>query len=341
MTKKEARFFTRLGGERVRCSLCAHGCLIPEGTTGICGGRRNEGGTLVTELYGTLIAEHVDPIEKKPFFHVLPGSRSYSIATCGCNFRCSFCQNAEISQQFLVGRPTPPARVVEAAVRSGCNSIAFTYTEPTLMLEYALDTAALAHDAGLCTLLVTNGYQSMEALDAMAGAIDAANVDLKAFSDAFYRRLCGARLQPVLDAITGMHARGIFVEITTLVVPGENDDAGQLRALAEFIAALSPDIPWHVSRFHGAYRMLDREATPVETLARAREAGRAAGLRYVYVGNVPGGGGEDTICPGCGARVIERAGFEVTALRLRGARCAACNREIPLISGPGGRAASA
>ena len=341
MAKKEARFFTRVDATRVRCSLCAHGCLIPEGKTGVCGARRNEGGTLVTELYGTLIAEHVDPIEKKPFFHVLPGSSSYSIATCGCNFRCSFCQNAEISQQLLVGRPTPPGRVVEAALRSGCRSIAFTYTEPTLMLEYALDTATLAHHAGLCTLLVTNGYQSTEALDALAGAIDAANVDLKAFNDAFYRRLCGARLQPVLDAIAGMHARGIFVEITTLVVPGENDDAGELRALAEFIAALSPDIPWHVSRFHGAHRMLDREATPLATLVRAREAGRAAGLRYVYVGNVPGGGGEDTICPGCGARVIERAGFEVTALRLRGARCAACDREIPLISGPGGRAVSA
>jgi len=188
---------------------------------------------------------------------------------------------------------------------------------------------------------VTNGYQSMETLGAMAGLIDAANVDLKSFNAEFYRRLCGARLEPVLAAIARMHAIGIFVEITTLVIPDENDDTRELRALAEFIAALSPDIPWHVSRFHGAYRLLDRGETPPETLLRAHAAGVAAGLRHVYVGNVHGGGHEDTVCPGCSARVIERAGFAVTARRLRGARCAVCDRLIPLLLGPRVSAVSA
>jgi pyruvate formate lyase activating enzyme len=333
MTATPARFFDMLPDGRVKCALCGHACVLAEGAHGICGGRRNEGGRLVTEFHGTLVAEHVDPIEKKPFFHVLPGSRSYSIAVSGCNFRCAFCQNAAISQHIVGGRATPPEDVVAAAVRSGCGSIAYTYTEPTLCLEYALETAALAHRAGLRNLFVTNGYQSAEALDACEGLIDAANVDLKSFSDEFYRRRCGARLAPVLAAIAKMRALGVFLELTTLVIPGENDSARELGALAEWIAALSPDIPWHVSRFHPAYRLLDRPPTPVETLRAAREAGIGAGLRYVYVGNIHGCGFEDTCCPGCGARVIEREGFTVTAERLRGTRCAACDRPIPLVLG--------
>ncbi len=333
MAEHEARFFTARGDGRVRCNLCRHACVIAEGGVGKCGGRRNSGGALVTDFYGRVVAEHVDPIEKKPFFHVLPGSRSYSIASCGCNFRCLFCQNAEISQHMLPGREMRPEDAVEAARSAGCGSIAFTYTEPTLWMEYALETAALARRAGLLNLFVTNGYQSDEACDAMAGLIDAANVDLKAFTDKFYRRLCGARLDGVLETIARLHALGIFLEITTLVIPGENDDDGELRTLAEFIASLSPDIPWHVSRFHPAYGLLDRPATPVETLRRARAAGLEAGLKHVYVGNIHGCGYEHTECPDCGARVIEREGFAVTAMRLAGARCAACGRTIPLLLG--------
>jgi len=335
MAEHKARFFTARTGGRVQCNLCRHACVIAEGEAGKCGGRRNSGGVLVTDFYGRVVAEHVDPIEKKPFFHVLPGSRSFSIASCGCNFRCLFCQNAEISQRMLPGREMPPEKAVEAARRTGCRSIAFTYTEPTLWLEYALEAAALSHEAGLLNLFVTNGYQSEQACDAMAGLIDAANVDLKAFSDRFYRHLCGARLDGVLKTIARLHELRIFLEITTLVIPGENDDPGELRKLAEFIAALSPDIPWHVSRFHPAFRLLDRPATPVETLRRARAAGLEAGLRHVYVGNIHGCGYEHTECPDCGALVIEREGFAVTAMRLDGARCAACGRTLPLLLGGG------
>lgn len=331
MAERTAGFFTARAGGGVQCNLCRHACVISEGAAGKCGGRRNSGGALVTDFYGRVVAEHVDPVEKKPFFHVLPGSRSFSIASCGCNFRCLFCQNAEISQRMLPGRELPPEDAVAAARNAGCRSIAFTYTEPTLWLEYALRTAALAHQAGILNLFVTNGYQSGEACAAMAGLIDAANVDLKAFSDRFYRRLCGARLDGVLATIARLHALGIFLEITTLVIPGENDDPKELRELAGFIAALSPDIPWHVSRFHPAFQFLDRPATPVETLRRASAAGLEAGLKHVYVGNSPGCGYEHTRCPDCGTVVIEREGFAVTAVRLDGARCAACGRTIPLL----------
>jgi len=335
----EAMLYDRLSDQRVQCRLCAQRCLIVAGQTGVCRVRQNHGGTLYTLVYGRLIAQAVDPIEKKPLFHYLPGTSSFSIATPGCNLRCSFCQNADISQRpsmlgCVDGRDTPAETVVEAARRHDCASIAYTYTEPTIFFEYAYDVGRLAHEAGLANVYVTNGSMSLEMLDVAAPPegpllMDAANVDLKSFRDAFYRKECGGRLQPVLDNLRTLHARGVWVEVTTLVIPGRNDSEEELRDVARFIAReMSVDTPWHVSRFHPTYRLTDAPPTPVATLVRAREIGIEEGLRYVYVGNVPGSDAESTFCPQCGERVIGRKGFQVTQRRLRGSTCAWCGTEI-------------
>ena len=338
---REAMLWEPLDGNRVRCYLCAHRCVISEGKAGICRVRVNQRGGLYTLVYELAISGNVDPIEKKPLFHFLPGTTSFSVATAGCNFSCRFCQNWNISQmpKELAGRiegtRLPPRRVVDLALAHSCASIAYTYTEPTIFFEYALDTAKLASAAGLKNVFVTNGFMTAEALDAIRGHLHAANVDLKAFSDAYYRRVCGGRLQPVLDSISRMHEMGIWVEVTTLIVPGANDSEHELRAIAEFIASVSPDIPWHVSRFHPDYQMLDRGATPVETIRRAVAIGRETGLRYVYAGNVPGEESESTHCPGCGHVVVRRHGFYVAAIHgtpTKGALlCPRCQTPIPMV----------
>jgi len=320
----------------VRCDLCAHRCRIPPGRTGICAVRVNEDGVLYTLVYGKAIAAHVDPIEKKPLFHFLPGSLSFSIATAGCNFHCAFCQNWDISQISkgphgqIVGETFLPEQVVASARRTGCRSIAYTYSEPTIFFEYAYDVALLAHKADLKNVFVTNGYQTPETIRLMTGIIDAANVDLKAFRDATYRKVCGARLEPVLDSIRLMHDAGIWVEVTTLVVPGENDSADELRDIARFLVTISPDMPWHISRFHPDYKMLNVEATPRQTLLRAAEIGKEEGLRYVYIGNLPGTGYEDTCCPSCGRVVIHRIGYSVRS-ELHGDRCPHCGTRLPMV----------
>ena len=320
---------------RVRCELCSHRCIVAPGDRGICGVRENRDGELQTLVYGRLIARHIDPIEKKPLFHLAPGSRSYSIATVGCNFACTFCQNADIAQMpadnagRIIGTRVTPKSVVADAVSSGCRSIAYTYTEPTVFFEFAHDTASIAHDQGLFNVFVTNGYMTGEALTMISPYLDAANVDLKAFDDAFYRRQCNARLQPVVDTLVRMKALGIFVEVTTLIIPGLNDDDDQLTRLAGFLATdLGPDTPWHISRFHPTYRLTDRPVTPAATLFRARDIGRAAGLRYVYTGNIPGQGGESTTCPQCGECVIRRAGFAVREIALQQGTCSHCGAAI-------------
>jgi len=321
---------------RVRCNLCAHRCRIPPGRRGICAVRANHDGKLFTLVYARAIAAHVDPMEKKPLFHFLPGTLIFSIATAGCNFHCDFCQNWDISQMTkgpqgqIAGDMFPPQRVVEAAQRTGCRSIAYTYSEPTIFFEYAYDVSVLAHQAGLKNVFVTNGYQTPEAIALMKGVVDAANVDLKAFRDTYYRKVCGARLQPVLDAIKLMHQAGIWVEVTTLVLPGQNDSPEELRDIARFIAGVSPDMPWHISRFHPDYKMRHLEATPRATLQMAAEIGKAEGLRYVYVGNLPGTGYEDTHCPSCGRAVLHRIGFSVRN-DLRGDRCPHCGTRLPVI----------
>lgn len=331
----EALLYKTLPGRQVRCVLCSHRCVIAEGQRGICRVRENRGGTLESLVYGRLIARHVDPIEKKPLYHFLPGSLSFSIATVGCNFRCRFCQNADIAQLpadrggAIRGERVSPEAVVAAAARAECRSIAYTYTEPTVFFEFALDVARLAHAQGIRNVFVTNGYMTREALDVIGPVLDAANVDLKAFTPGYYKDQCGARLEPVKETLRAMKARGVYVEVTTLIVPGLNDDPNELKALAAFLVRdLGPETPWHISRFHPTYRLTDRPPTPVRTLQRAREIGIAAGLQFVYTGNVPGDEGENTFCPACGERLIERRGFRVGKVRLKDGRCAKCGAAI-------------
>jgi pyruvate formate lyase activating enzyme len=338
---KEALLYEKLDNRRVRCNLCAHRCVVAAGRQGICQVRENRDGKLYSLVYGLALSQAVDPIEKKPLFHFYPGTAAFSVATAGCNFRCEFCQNADISQMprdrgEILGRKVAAEDIVQAAQRYGCQSIAYTYTEPTIFFEYSYDIARLAHDAGIASVYVTNGYMTREMLEMFQGLsddhepwLDAANVDLKAFRDETYRRTCGARLQPVLDSLKAMKELGTWVEVTTLVVPGMNDSEKELSDLAQFIAIeLGVETPWHVSRFHPDYRMRDRDATPPSTLQRAYELGREAGLRYVYVGNLPGAHLEDTHCPNCGQTVVGRWGFQVTQRRIQDGKCRHCGAAI-------------
>jgi pyruvate formate lyase activating enzyme len=287
------------------------------------------------------LSQAIDPIEKKPLFHFHPGSTAFSIATAGCNFRCTFCQNADISQMprergQIQGRQATPGEVVRAAQRAGSDSIAYTYTEPTIFFEYSYDIARLARAVDIASVYVTNGYMTREMLELFQGQgnghepwLDAANVDLKAFRDETYKKVCGARLQPVLDTLKNMKELGVWVEVTTLVVPDMNDSADELRDIARFIGAeLGVETPWHVSRFHPDYKMYDRGPTPQSTLYRAYKLGREAGLRYVYVGNMPGARLENTYCPGCGKTVIKRWGFQVQERHIRDGRCTECGTRI-------------
>jgi len=329
----EALLYEPRDKDRVRCNLCAHTCLINPGHKGICGVRINQDGRLYSLVYGRLVSANADPIEKKPLFHFLPGSISFSIATVGCNFRCDFCQNYEISQlsqddDQIIGRGVSPSRIVAQAKESGAASIAYTYTEPTIFFEYALDTARLASDEGLKNIFVTNGYMTAEALDMIGPDLHAANVDLKAFRDSFYRKLCQARLEPVKETITRMKERGIWVEVTTLIIPGHNDGEEELRELARWLAGISPEIPWHISRFHPTFRLLDRAATPIETIHMARTIGREEGLRYVYAGNIWGDEGEKTYCHNCGHLLIDRLGFSITSIDLDQGACPHCQTPL-------------
>jgi len=331
----EAYLYEQLEENKVRCNLCSHRCVIKDGRRGLCQVRENEAGILKSLVYGKLIARHVDPIEKKPLFHFLPGTLSYSVATVGCNFRCRFCQNADIAQMpsdrkgTVLGTSCTPGEVVDAAQRDGCRSIAYTYTEPTVFFEFAYETAKLAHDKGIRNVFVTNGYLTTEALEMIDPYLDAANVDLKAFTDKYYKELCGANLKHVQTTLKSMKSLGTFVEVTTLVVPGLNDDPSELRDLAAFIVQdLGPETPWHISRFHPTYKLTDRPSTPIQTLTMAREIGLKAGLKYVYTGNVPGNPAENTFCYSCGESVIERRGFQVGNLQLKNGRCTQCGAEI-------------
>jgi pyruvate formate lyase activating enzyme len=333
--RREAMLYESLDNSLARCGLCAHRCAIKPGRKGICGVRENEGGVVYTLVYAEAIAAHVDPIEKKPIYHFLPGTRSFSIATVGCNFHCRFCQNSDISQApredaRLRGEEFPPAEVVAAAKRHACDSIAYTYTEPTVFFEYAYDASKLAHEEGIKNIFVTNGYMTLEALDEINPYLDAANVDLKSFDDAFYRRLCGARLQPVLDTIQAMYEHGVWVEVTTLLIPGMNDGDEELTRIAQFIAGVDMDMPWHVSRFTPRYRMQDKPGTPLDSIHRAVEIGREAGLKYVYAGNVPGDMCENTLCPSCGAVAIGRIGYS-TVISLAGDKCASCGQQLAVV----------
>lgn len=331
---EEAKFYEKREDQKVRCHLCAHECLIEPGKRGICLVRENRGGRLYSLVYGKIVSRSNDPIEKKPLFHFLPGTRSYSIATVGCNLQCQHCQNYEISQyprlsNFEVpGREFTPDEMVAEVLKAHSASISYTYTEPTIFAEFAYDTALRARNKGIRNIFVSNGYMTEASARVLAGVLDGNNIDLKSFSDIFYRKICKAALQPVLDTIALMKQSGVWVEVTTLVIPGINDSEIELRDIANFVKEVGHDIPWHVSAFYPTYKMLDRPYTPTETLLKARQIGLEAGLRYVYTGNIPGEGGENTYCYECKEVLIERVGYTIRANLLREGSCYKCGAPI-------------
>jgi pyruvate formate lyase activating enzyme len=325
---KEARFYKTLDHEQVVCELCPHQCKLSDGKIGVCGVRQNLKGVLYSLVFEQPVAMHVDPIEKKPFFHVFPGSTSYSVATVGCNFHCHFCQNHNISQvrgKPLSGDSLSARQIVQAAQDNGCKTIACTYTEPTVYYEFAFEIARIANENGLATVWVTNGYINEAPLAEIAPFLAAANVDLKGWNEAFYRKVVGGDLRSVLRSLKQMKTMGVWVEVTTLLVPDQISDQ-DLAAMALFIKEeLGEETPWHISRFYPQFEYTHVPATPVSLLQRAREIGLQVGLRYVYSGNVPGDKGEHTYCPHCGKLVIERFGFQILAYHLQNSRCSFCN----------------
>jgi pyruvate formate lyase activating enzyme len=352
----EARFYETLDDNKVICTLCPHDCRISNGARGACGVRYNHNGKLYTLVYDKVVAREVNPIEKKPLFHFYPGSLAYSISTVGCNLRCSFCQNWDISQWpkdhlpkhlnvdkdeisgvicpqlekiegGIVGETVTPEIIVDSAKSTGCISTSYTFTEPTIFYELAYDTAVIAHKQGLKNTFVSNGYISETPLRELATVLDAANIDLKFFREKSYRHISKARLKPVLDAIQLYYELGVWLEITTLIIPELNDSDEELKQIAKFIYDINPNIPWHVTQYYPAYTM-DRPHTPVATLRRAREIGLEAGLHYVYEGNVPGEGGENTYCFQCGTLLIERFGFYIKQNLIVDDACPKCKTTI-------------
>ncbi len=329
---KEALFYEKLDDRKVRCFLCAHHCVIKDGKRGICAVRQNKEGVLYTLVYDKIISTNIDPIEKKPLFHFLPGSTSFSIATVGCNFRCEHCQNNDISQyprehEDIIGKSVTPEAIVNSAESYGCESISYTYTEPTIFFEFAYDCAKLAQAKGIKNVFVSNGYTSPEATRTIAPYLHGNNIDLKGDND-FYKKLCGAKLEPVKETIRLMKELGVWVEVTTLIIPDYNDSEAVLRDIAEFIVSVDPAIPWHVTQFYPTYKLTDKPRTPVKTLRRAREIGFKTGLKYVYEGNVPGEGGENTYCPNCNKLLIKRFGFRISENNLRDGECPQCKIDI-------------
>lgn len=328
-----AEFAEQKDDRTVVCGLCPHRCIISSGESGQCRTRRNVGGELLVDTYGDLVAGAVDPVEKKPLFHYRPGSSTFSVASFGCNLVCPFCQNHSLSRGLdhppkKFGESHTPKQVVSTAADSRCDSISFTYSEPILMFEFARDVAKIAREEGIDIVFVTNGQATRDAAKALSGFLQAANVDLKSFSRSQYREVLGGSLPATLRTIETFLEAGVWVEVTTLVIPGFNDDDKTLHAIAAYLHSLSPDVPWHVSRFHPAHLWSHRPATPAATLSRARDIGLGQGLRYVYTGNLPGDAGEKTRCPGCGAVLIDRVGFGVRRISLDGTRCPNCGECI-------------
>lgn len=318
---------------RVKCKVCAHSCSIEEGKAGLCGVRVNHKGRLVSLVGDVVTAMQIDPIEKKPLYHFLPDSRIFSIGSAGCNFHCSFCQNHEIAhirpEGHVRGRRLDADNIVRLAGENHTPSVAFTYNEPTVFVEQIYNVAGLAKAHGLKTVLVSNGFMSPEFLQTVGPRIDAANIDLKAFTEDFYHHYCRGRLAPVLENLRIIKKMGWWLEITTLLIPGVNDSDDEIRDIAAFIRDdLGKETPWHISAFHGAAEMRNHPATPVESLERAWRLGRNAGLEYVYTGNIPGAVGESTNCPDCGTSLIERHGYN-TRVKFRKGQCPKCGKEIP------------
>lgn len=321
----------------VQCVLCPRKCRLQENMRGDCKTRMNLGGKLHTLVYGNPCAVHVDPIEKKPIFHMLPGSLSFSIATAGCNLHCKYCQNWEISQispEETKNRDMPPEKVVDLALSSGCESISYTYTDPVVFYEYTLDTSKLAKEKGLKNVLVTAGYINKDPLIELCQYTDAAHIDLKGFSEDFYETVCSASLQPVLNTIKTMHKEGVWIELINLVVPTLNDDFIKIEEMCKWIKdEVGMDVPLHFSRFYPMYKLKNLPLTPDETLVHARDIGLNAGLNYVYIGNIPGQTGENTYCPQCKKIVIGRIGYSIKDKNIIKGKCKFCGKEIPGIWG--------
>ena len=346
----EAILYKKLENKKVLCTACRQECTILPGYTGLCGVRQNKDGKLYLLVYGKASAVNTDPVEKKPLFHFLPGTQIFSLGTVGCNFGCTFCQNWDISQaardlRFKLmrekrqelsdvevgkyGYELMPGKIVEICEERNIPSIAYTYNEPVIFFEYLYDTSKLAHKKGIKNVSVSNGYESEDALRAMKPYIDAMNIDLKAFTNEFYQKLCKAKLEPVLETIKMAHELGIWIEITTLVIPGKNDSDAELKKIAEFIAGIDKNIPWHVTAFHPDYKMVDVPATSYASLQKAHAIGKKSGLKYVYVGNILDEERSSTYCPNCEELLIRRNGYCLTVENLKSGKCGSCGEKIP------------
>jgi pyruvate formate lyase activating enzyme len=345
--------YEKLGGEenRLKCKACSWYCNIPEDSTGICGVRQNNDGDLYLLVYGKAVASNLDNIEKKPLYHFLPGTKIFSLGTVGCNFRCKFCQNWDISQTTALikkefkdkekqtvklgeitkkGQDLPPVKILNYCLENDIPSIAYTYNEPAIYFEYAYDTAKMAHEEGIKNVFVSNGFETKEALEKIYPYLDAINIDLKGFTEGFYRDVCGGRLEPVLENIKRVYEMGIWLEVTTLIIPTKNDSDKELTEIAEFIKSVSPDIPWHVTAFYPQYHMMDLPPTPPETLEKAYDIGKNAGLKFVYTGNIPDLKGDDTNCPNCDETLIERHSLACEKCVVdKDGKCPSCGEEIP------------
>jgi pyruvate formate lyase activating enzyme len=319
--------------KQVICHLCAHQCQIRDGKTGICRVRKNIAGTLYSLNADRVIALHLDPIEKKPLYHFLPGSSSFSIAAMGCNFSCSFCQNHSISvvneEQEITGETIAPEQLVQTALKKHAHSISYTYTEPTVFFELMLETARVAKQECIKNVMVTNGYMSQQALSKLAPFLDAANIDLKSFSDDFYKKYCSARLQPVLKTISAMKARGIWLEVTTLLIPGLNDDLTEIKHLIEFLVGVDEKIPWHVSRFFPQHRLLDIPPTAADSINGFLQMGAEMGLKFLYSGNLAADQWSDTYCSQCKKKLLQRIGYQTKVIGMQDGHCAFCGQSIP------------
>jgi len=342
LSLREAKYYTKISSTKVRCGLCPFRCTLGPGERGACKTRVNFGGKLRTLVYGLPVARGVDPIEKKPLHHFLPGSSAYSIATAGCNLSCLFCQNHTISQAYpeggesrhrygVIGKKTP-AQLVALAKAHNCAVIAYTYTEPAVFYEYMLDTAKLARKAGLKNVMITCGYINTEPLKELLPYLDGANVDLKGFTEKFYAEYCGATLKPVLETLKTLHKAGIELEVTNLVIPGANDNPATIRAMCEWIKTeLDADVPLHFSRYSPRYKMKKPAATPLATLQRAKKIAEEVGLKFVYIGNVSDETGGNTYCPKCGRLLVKRGSgyrYSVSAMNIRDGKCKYCGETI-------------
>lgn len=329
---KLSPYFTSLEGGEIQCELCPHRCRVAKGKRGICRVRENREGKYYSLVYGNPCAVHLDPIEKKPFSHVLPGTTSFSLATAGCNFQCKFCQNWEISQAFpedVYSYEVTPELMVKRAKEIGARSIAYTYVEPTIFYEYMLDIGLLAKKAGLLNVTHSNGFINPAPLKNLCKALDAANIDLKGFTENFYRELCGGELNPVLETLKTLKKEKVHVEITNLIIPTKNDEMSVLKEMCVWIKKeLGEDTPIHFSRFYPLYKLKTLPPTPVSTLEKAREVALSTGLEYVYIGNIPSHAGENTFCPKCKKMIIQRTGYMVGEIHLKDGKCRYCGKPI-------------